>query len=89
MIILSYTHFKPFRYPNCIPKFVAYTRFNGNHFLSLSYDEFNLSEFLIVFILVFLKMFFFLSFRPIIYEVYIHKSRNMMCACFANFPSII
>jgi hypothetical protein len=89
IIILSYTHFKPFRYTNCIPKFVAHTRFNGNHFLSLSYDEFDLSEFLIVFILVFLKMMFFLSFRPITYEGHIHKSWNMMCACSANFPSII
>jgi len=72
-----------------LPKFVAHTRFSGKHFLSLSYHEFNLSEFLIVFILVFLKMLFFLSFRPITYVSHIHKSWNMICACFANFPSII
>jgi len=38
-----------------LPKFVAHTRFNGNHFLSLSYDEFDLSEFLLVFTLVFFE----------------------------------
>jgi hypothetical protein len=69
-----------------LPKFVAHTRFNGNHFLSLSYDEFDLSEFLLVFTLVFLKRLFFLSFRPITYECYIHKELEYDVCLFCKLP---